>query len=183
MLADGRAAATATVADVRHDPAADDGVGRVINGWLCTVSSLQSGGTPIPRGSPCQLLGTEPGKQCIREVLERYVDFDEIPGCCERTATELVVGTVTVDSGEFETFVNEAVTVEAFVAELSAPSGWRHDALDGNADAHLRSSVLGRDVFVPVRDGALAARGTARPAGCSDSAPPDGCSSRRRFGA
>ncbi|CCQ36384.1 UPF0047 family protein [Natronomonas moolapensis 8.8.11] len=46
--------------------------------------------------------------------------------------------------------------VKAFVAELSAPSGWRHDALDGNADAHLRSSVLGRDVSVPVRDGALA---------------------------
>ena len=46
--------------------------------------------------------------------------------------------------------------VEAFVAELSAPEGWRHDALDGNADAHLRSSVLGRDVSVPVRGGELA---------------------------
>ena len=34
--------------------------------------------------------------------------------------------------------------------------GWRHDALDGNADAHLRSSLLGRSVSIPVRDGELA---------------------------
>lgn len=46
--------------------------------------------------------------------------------------------------------------IEAFVAELSAPAGWSHDALDGNADAHLRSSLLGRSVSVPIRDGGLA---------------------------
>jgi secondary thiamine-phosphate synthase enzyme len=46
--------------------------------------------------------------------------------------------------------------IESFVAEQSAPDGWAHDALDGNADAHLRSSLLGRSVTVPIRDGALA---------------------------
>jgi secondary thiamine-phosphate synthase enzyme len=46
--------------------------------------------------------------------------------------------------------------IERFVAELSAPDGWDHDTLDDNADAHLRSSLLGRSVSVPVRDGDLA---------------------------
>lgn len=46
--------------------------------------------------------------------------------------------------------------IEAFVEELSAPEGWKHDTLDGNADAHLRSSLLGRSVVIPIRDGDLA---------------------------
>lgn len=43
--------------------------------------------------------------------------------------------------------------IERFVSELSADEGWRHDELDGNADAHLRSMLLGRSVSVPVTDG------------------------------
>jgi secondary thiamine-phosphate synthase enzyme len=46
--------------------------------------------------------------------------------------------------------------VEQFVAGLSAADGWNHDALDGNADAHLRSSLIGRSVAVPIRNGDLA---------------------------
>jgi secondary thiamine-phosphate synthase enzyme len=43
--------------------------------------------------------------------------------------------------------------VERFVATLAPEDGWAHDELDGNADAHLRSMLLGRDVTIPVRDG------------------------------
>jgi secondary thiamine-phosphate synthase enzyme len=43
--------------------------------------------------------------------------------------------------------------VERFVADLAPEHDWAHDELDGNADAHLRSMLLGRDVTVPVRDG------------------------------
>jgi secondary thiamine-phosphate synthase enzyme len=46
--------------------------------------------------------------------------------------------------------------IESFVADRVESEGWAHDALDGNADAHLRSSLLGRSVSVPVRDGELA---------------------------
>lgn len=45
--------------------------------------------------------------------------------------------------------------LESFVADLAPESGWEHDDLDGNADAHLRSMLLGRDVTVPVADGEL----------------------------
>lgn len=46
--------------------------------------------------------------------------------------------------------------IEQFVESLSAPDGWSHDTLDGNADAHLRTSLLDRSVSIPVRDGDLA---------------------------
>lgn len=47
--------------------------------------------------------------------------------------------------------------VEDFLEEL-APRGadYDHDAIDDNADAHLRAVLLGESVTVPVRDGRLA---------------------------
>lgn len=56
--------------------------------------------------------------------------------------------------------VNEAESrllgdIERALETLVAESGWEHDEIDDNADAHLRSMLLGRDVTVPVRDGQL----------------------------
>lgn len=45
--------------------------------------------------------------------------------------------------------------LESFLRDVVPDEGWRHDELDGNADAHLRATLLGRHVTVPVRDGAL----------------------------
>ncbi|WP_096391659.1 secondary thiamine-phosphate synthase enzyme YjbQ [Halopenitus persicus] len=45
--------------------------------------------------------------------------------------------------------------LEAFLEELVSEEGWKHDRLDGNADAHLRATLLGESVTVPVSDGAL----------------------------
>lgn len=85
--------------------------------------------------------------------------------------TEQVTANVPeIDSGVCTVFVNHTTAavsineaepqllddIEQFVETLSAPDGWRHDTLDGNADAHLRTSLLGRSVSVPVRDGELA---------------------------
>ena len=71
------------------------------------------------------------------------------------------VCTVFVEHTTAAVSINEAEPrllddVEAFVGELSAAEGWHHDTIDDNADAHLRSSLLGRDVSVPIRDGDLA---------------------------
>ncbi len=43
--------------------------------------------------------------------------------------------------------------IERFVAGLAPTGEWDHDQLDDNADAHLRSMLLGRDVTIPVSDG------------------------------
>ena len=48
---------------------------------------------------------------------------------------------------------------EDFLAFLKkqVPSGiWRHDRMDGNADAHIKSMIIGQGQSVPVRGGQLA---------------------------
>ena len=71
-------------------------------------------------------------------------------------------GTATVFSRHTTTgvAVNEAEPrlmedVEASLGALVADDGWAHDALDGNADAHLRAMLVGPAATVPVTDGAL----------------------------
>jgi secondary thiamine-phosphate synthase enzyme len=47
--------------------------------------------------------------------------------------------------------------IEEFVTDLAPSDGdYRHDRIDDNADAHLRATVLGESVSVPVEDGELA---------------------------
>src|SRR4030042_2882693 len=37
-----------------------------------------------------------------------------------------------------------------------APEGvWRHDQVDGNADAHIKSSIIGPSQAIPFKDGKL----------------------------
>ena len=45
--------------------------------------------------------------------------------------------------------------VKSSLGALVADDGWAHDALDGNADAHLRAMLVGPAATVPVTDGAL----------------------------
>jgi secondary thiamine-phosphate synthase enzyme len=48
---------------------------------------------------------------------------------------------------------------EDFIAFLKkqVPSGvWKHDKIDGNADAHIRSMIIGQGQSIPVKGGALA---------------------------
>lgn len=46
--------------------------------------------------------------------------------------------------------------IEDFLNDLVPDEGHAHDALDGNADSHLRATLVGSDVSVPVEDGELA---------------------------
>ncbi|WP_225334492.1 secondary thiamine-phosphate synthase enzyme YjbQ [Halomicrobium urmianum] len=56
--------------------------------------------------------------------------------------------------------VNEAESrllgdYEAMLADLVPDEGWDHDELDGNADSHLRSLLVGASETVPVSEGDL----------------------------
>ena len=46
--------------------------------------------------------------------------------------------------------------LETFLADLVPEAGHAHDELDGNADSHLRATLLGPSVTIPVEDGSLA---------------------------
>lgn len=125
LVTEGREAAAETVTEIWHDLAADGAVDRLTNDWVSTINRLQSSGAPIPQISPYQFPGPELGKERIRDVLESYIDFEEIPEYCERTAPELVVGTVNINEGEFETFINEEVSVDAVLASAAVPNLYR----------------------------------------------------------
>lgn len=45
---------------------------------------------------------------------------------------------------------------EEFLTSLVPSTGHRHDEIDGNADSHLRATMLGPSATVPVREGGLA---------------------------
>ena len=79
---------------------------------------------------------------------------ETLPADAEGTVTVFVQHTTAGLS------INEAESrllsdIERALEVLVSETGWDHDQLDGNADAHLRSMLLGRDVTVPVTDGRL----------------------------
>jgi secondary thiamine-phosphate synthase enzyme len=42
-----------------------------------------------------------------------------------------------------------------FLSSVVADEGWTHDRLDGNADSHLRATLVGASETIPVADGDL----------------------------
>jgi len=114
------------------DLAADDPVDWWANAWVTGRSRLESAGVPLPVVSPYQIPGPEAGKDRMREILERHIDFESVPELCQRGAPELVVGTVNVNAGVFETFTNEAVTVDAVLASAAIPELFRAVEIHGH---------------------------------------------------
>lgn len=69
--------------------------------------------------------------------------------------------TVLVEHTTVGLLVNEAEPrlmddIESFLTAAVDEEGWAHDALDGNADAHLRAMLLDSSVTLPVDGGTLA---------------------------
>jgi NTE family protein len=122
LVTDGPEKARAVVGRIWDDLEADGPQDRWMNSMITSLSRMESAGFPMPVVSPYQIPGPEVGKQRIREVLERHIDFESIPELCGTETPELVVGTVDINAGVFETFVNEAVTVEAVLASAAVPN-------------------------------------------------------------
>ncbi len=82
------------------------------------------------------------------QVSERVpADADRVTVFSEHTTTG-----VTVNEAESRLLSD----FETALSDLVPDSGWRHDELDDNADAHVRSLLVGPDVTIPVVDGSLA---------------------------
>jgi NTE family protein len=118
--------------EVWMDLSASDTGDRVLNSWLMSINKLESSGIPLPQFSPYQMPGKELGKERIREVLETHVDFESVPDHCQATAPELVVGTVDINAGVFETFRNEDVTVDAVLASAAVPNIFEAVEINGH---------------------------------------------------
>ena len=114
------------------DLSASDPTDRFLNDFVVGLSRFGSTGVPTLEVSPYRIPGPELGKREIRETLERHIDFEEVPGLCRTDAPELVVGTVNVNAGVFETFTNEAVTPEAVLASAAVPTMFEAVEINGH---------------------------------------------------
>jgi len=41
------------------------------------------------------------------------------------------------------------------LSQLIKAGGWRHDRIDGNADAHIKAAIVGPSETIPLKDGQL----------------------------
>jgi NTE family protein len=105
---------------------------RFFNDLVVNLSKMQNAGFPMFQVSPYDVPGPELGKEEIRDTLERHIDLEEIPDLCSRETPELVVGTVNINAGIFETFTNEQVTPEAILASAAVPMMFEAVEIDGH---------------------------------------------------
>jgi secondary thiamine-phosphate synthase enzyme len=88
----------------------------------------------------------------VVDVTDRVEDC--LPADAAGTATVFVQHTtagVTVNESERRLLGD----FESALSDLVPDSGWDHDRIDDNADAHVRSLLVGPDATVPVVDGTL----------------------------
>ncbi len=114
------------------DLVATRGVDRLANDWLVGLSRIGAAGVPLPAVSPYLTPGSRLAQDRLVETLERHVDLD---GLADRWAAEaplLVVGTVDINRGVFETFVDEAVTPRAMLASAAVPELFEAVELHGH---------------------------------------------------
>ncbi|WP_425498382.1 secondary thiamine-phosphate synthase enzyme YjbQ [Halogeometricum salsisoli] len=81
---------------------------------------------------------------------------EEVPEGADGVCTVFVQHTtagVVVNEAEGRLLADVEGALERLVPR---EDGYGHDELDGNADAHLRSMLLGSSVSIPVEDGELA---------------------------
>jgi len=114
------------------DLSASDLSDQFMNEFVVGLSRLASAGVPMFEISPYDVPGPEMGKDAIRETLERHISFGEIPDLCRRDVPELVVGTVNINAGTFETFTNEDVTPEAVLASAAVPNLFEAVEINGH---------------------------------------------------
>ena len=114
------------------DLSAESPLDRWVNDVAVWTSRVESSGVPLPTVSPYVSPAAGWGQDRLRETIERHVDFEAVPELCGRDAPRLVVGTVDVEGGVFETFVDEDVTSEALLASTAVPDTFRAVKIHGH---------------------------------------------------
>jgi NTE family protein len=120
------------------DISAEGPLDRMTNATTVWVGRLEASGLPVPRVSPYLSPVSGLAREELQTLIERYIDFEELRSlCADPERPDLVVGTVDVNGGEFETFTNQDVTAEAVLASAALPELFRaveihgHDHWDG----------------------------------------------------
>ncbi|MEF8842662.1 MAG: patatin-like phospholipase family protein [Haloarculaceae archaeon] len=105
---------------------------RALNTGLVSLSRARAGGAPFPEVSPYVNPATEFGRARLREVIEEHVDFDRIPDLLGPESPRLVVGTVDINGGCFEAFVDGDVTADVLLASSAVPDLFEAVEMNGH---------------------------------------------------
>lgn len=130
-LEGGGKGAAETLEALWADVAASGPMERWLNDALVYGARVRNSGAPLPSFSPYVSPVEGLGKREFRRTLERHVDFAAVPDLLGPDAPRLIVGSVNVTRGVFETFEDEAVTPEAVLASSALPTVVEGIEIDG----------------------------------------------------
>jgi NTE family protein len=133
LLDDGPDAVPNALESLWADLAARTPVDRLANDWLVGAARLANSGFPTADVSPYLSPGARYSQRQLRETLHRHVDFDRVPDLFEHDCPDLVVGTVDVEGGVFESFRNGAVTCDVLLASAAVPELFPAVRMNGHA--------------------------------------------------
>jgi len=136
------------------DVAARTPIDRALNGWTVWGSTVESTGYPTPDLSPYQNPAASMAQRRLRRALADNVDFDRFSELATPACPRLAVGTVNVDAGTFETFVDGAVTADAVLASAAIPDVFEGVEIDGHLhwDGMFSTNPPIRDLMTVPRD-------------------------------
>jgi len=124
--------AETVLADLWADIVVSDPLERLVNQWTLFGRRLQHSPIPTPTVSPYHLPVSERVRREFLETIERHVDFDRIDDLVDLDTPKLVVGTVNINAGEFETFTEETISPEAVLASAAIPTLFEAVEIDGH---------------------------------------------------
>ncbi|WP_254536734.1 patatin-like phospholipase family protein [Halomarina litorea] len=100
--------------------------------WTVALTRVANSGVPIAEVSPYFNPLADWGQERLRAALEAHIDFEAIPDLVGPDRPRLVVGTVDINAGKFETFANEAVTPEVLLSSSAVPELFEAVEMDGH---------------------------------------------------
>ena len=131
-LEDGPEAVPEAVESLWASVAARTPADRALNAGLVSLSRARAGGDPFPEVSPYFNPGSELGQARLREVIEAHVDFERVPELVGPDSPRLVVGTVDINGGCFEAFVDADVTADVLLASAAVPDLFEAVEMNGH---------------------------------------------------
>ncbi|MDG5775818.1 patatin-like phospholipase family protein [Haloarculaceae archaeon H-GB2-1] len=105
-----------------HDLSARTVVEQSLNDTGVLLTSMESQGVPLPKMSPYLNPLSELGHTEVRRVLERQVDFDELPELAGDDDPNLFVSSVNVADGKFTIHDGTDLTADEVLASTAVPT-------------------------------------------------------------
>ncbi|MFB6163723.1 MAG: patatin-like phospholipase family protein [Haloarculaceae archaeon] len=130
-VADG-ASAPDLLDTVWHAISAQDHGDLLANHLFTHQMRLEEMGAPVPSINPYYNVGADWGQELLADALTDCVDFERLRELAATTDTpRLVLGSVNVTRGTFDTFADAAVTVDGVLASAAVPELYEAVEVDG----------------------------------------------------